>query len=136
VQVSFYSDAADPTRFACRLLRRALASGKAVGVCAPPAQLARLDALLWSFEPAEFIPHRRASQAALPGEVLLVADAAELPHRELLLNLGAELPNDALTFERVLEVVASEPEAVQAGRDRYRVYKRAGAQLDHFTAGG
>jgi DNA polymerase III subunit chi len=135
VQVSFYSDAADPLHFACRLLRRALGSGKAVGVCAPPRELARLDELLWRFEPTEFIPHRRASQAAAPGEVLLVSDASELPHRELLLNLGAELPADALAFERVLEVVGQPPEDVRAGRERYRIYKQAGAQLDHFTAG-
>ena len=138
VQVSFYSDAADPLRYACRLLRRALASGKPVGVCVPSAQAARLDELLWSFEPTEFIPHRRWDGATppAPGEVLLVADAAALPHRGLLLNLADELPNDALQFERVLEVIGQAPERVQAGRARYRVYQQSGAKLDHFSAAG
>jgi len=140
VQVSFYSDAADPLRFACRLVRRAIASGKPVGVRVPASQAARLDEMLWSFEATEFIAHRRwdGGSQPQPGEVLLVADAQTLPHRGILLNLsqGAELPADAFAFERVLEVVGCEPEQKQAGRARYRVYSQAGATLDHFTANG
>ncbi|HEY1132793.1 MAG TPA: DNA polymerase III subunit chi [Roseateles sp.] len=138
VQVSFYSDAADPLHYACRLIRRALAAGKPVGVCVAAAEAARLDALLWSFDAAEFIPHRRWDGATppAPGEVLLVDDAARLPHRGLLLNLCDGMPGDALAFERVLEVIGQEPERVQAGRARYRVYQQAGAKLDHFSASG
>ena len=141
LQVSFYSDAADPLHYACRLIRRALASGKPVGVCVAPAQAARLDELLWSFEAAEFIPHRRwdgpdSPTPPAPGEVLLVDDAARLPHRGLLLNLADEMPGAALEFERVLEVIGREPEGVRAGRARYRVYQQAGARLDHFSAAG
>jgi DNA polymerase-3 subunit chi len=138
VQVSFYSDAAEPLHYACRLIRRALAAGKPVGVCAAPADAARLDALLWSFDASEFIPHRRWDGATppAPGEVLLVDDAARLPHRGLLLNLADAMPGDALEFERVLEVIGSDPARVQAGRARYRVYQQAGAKLDHVSAAG
>ncbi len=138
VQVSFYSDASEPLLYACRLIRRALASGKPVGVCAGAAAATRLDELLWSFDAAEFIPHRRWDGAtpAVPGEVLLVEDAARLPHRGLLLNLRDDMPSDALSFERVLEVIGQAPERVQAGRARYRVYQQAGAKLDHFSAAG
>ena len=138
VQVSFYSDAADPLHFACRLIRRALASGKPVGVCVAPAQGAQLDELLWSFDAAEFIPHRRWDGVAppVPGEVLLVADAALLPHRGLLLNLAEDMPSGALEFERVLEVIGNDSARVRAGRARYRVYQQAGAKPDHFSAAG
>ena len=137
-QVSFYSDAPDPLHFACRLVRRALASGKPVGVCVDARDAERLDALLWSFETVEFIPHRRWDGASppAPGEVLLVQDASLLPHRALLLNLGTGMPEDALAFERVLEVLGTESDVVRAGRVRYRAYKEAGAQLDHFSAAG
>lgn len=138
LQVSFYSDAAEPLHFACRLIRRALAAGKPVGVCVPSAQAARLDELLWSFEPAEFIAHRRwdGTTPVVSGEVLLVDDASRLPHRGLLLNLAESMPGDAMAFERVLEVIGREPDVVQAGRARYRVYQQAGAKLDHFSAAG
>ncbi len=137
-QVSFYSEAAEPLRFACRLVRRALASGKPLGICVAPGQAAALDALLWSFDASEFIPHRRWDGATppAPGEVLLVEDAAVLPHRGLLLNLSEALPEAAFEFERVLEVVGQSPEEVQAGRLRYRAYKQSGAMLDHFSATG
>jgi DNA polymerase-3 subunit chi len=94
--------------------------------------------LLWSFDASEFIPHRRWDGATppAPGEVLLVDDAARLPHRGLLLNLADAMPGDALEFERVLEVIGSDPARVQAGRARYRVYQQAGAKLDHFSAAG
>lgn len=138
LQVSFYSDAAEPLHFACRLIRRALAAGKPVGVCVPEAQAAALDELLWSFDATEFIPHRRwdGSAPPMPGEVLLVDDAARLPHRALLLNLAEAMPGDALAFERVLEVIGREPAQVRAGRARYREYQQAGAKLDHFSAAG
>lgn len=138
VQVSFYSDAADPLHYACRLIRRALASGKPVGVCVPAALAPRLDELLWSFDAAEFIPHRRwdGTTPTTPGEVLLVDDASRLPHRSLLLNLADEMPADAFDFERVLEVVGCEPSVVRSGRQRYRAYLQAGTQPDHFSAAG
>lgn len=136
LQVSFYSDAADPVQYACRLIRRALASGKDVGVCVEPSDAARLDQLLWSFDAVEFIPHRRwnGGTPPVPGEVLLVDDASRLPHRALLLNLRDEMPDDAWSFERVLEVVGQAPDRVRAGRARYRVYQQTGARLDHFSA--
>ncbi|RYE80863.1 MAG: DNA polymerase III subunit chi [Oxalobacteraceae bacterium] len=138
LQVSFYSDASDPLRYACRLVRRALASGKPVGVCVPAAAAARLDELLWTFDAADFIAHRRwdGTTPHVQGEVLLVDDASRLPHRGLLLNLGEDMPGDALGFERVLEVVGCEPDVVRSGRLRYRTYKQAGAVLDHFSAAG
>ncbi|MBW8847880.1 MAG: DNA polymerase III subunit chi [Burkholderiales bacterium] len=136
LQVSFYSEAEDPLHYACRLIRRAFASGKPVGVCVAPDDAARLDGLLWSFDATDFIPHRRwdGTLPPAPGEVLLVADAASLPHRSLLLNLSDDMPGAALEFERVLEVIGREPGRVQAGRARYRVYQQAGAKLDHFSA--
>ena len=138
VQVSFYSDATEPLHYACRLIRRALASGKLVGVCVPMGSADRLDELLWSFDPAEFIPHRRwdGTTPSAPGEVLLVHDASSLPHRHVLLNLADGVSSSVFQFERVLEVIGREPSAVVAGRLRYRAYQQGGAALDHFSAAG
>lgn len=138
LQVSFYSDAAEPLHYACRLIRRAAVSGKPIGVCVPSSSAARLDELLWSFEATEFIPHRRWDGAAapFPGEVLLVENAADLPHRGVVLNLGDDMPGDAIGFERVLEVIGKDPGRVEAGRVRYRAYQQLGARLDHYSAAG
>ncbi|MEO3691124.1 DNA polymerase III subunit chi [Roseateles paludis] len=133
MRVSFYSDADEPLRFACRLIRRVLAQGQPLGVVAADETLRELDALLWSFDPTAFIPHRRAGTGA-PGEVLLVEDAALLQHRAVLLNLGDVVPSAAAEFARILEVVPSAAEGRAAGRRRYREYQSLGAELDHFSA--
>lgn len=133
MRVSFYSDADEPLRFACRLIRRARAQGLQVGVVGSAETLRELDALLWSFDPVSFVPHRLGAEGST-AEVLLVEDAAQLQHRAVLLNLGGEVPAAAAEFERILEVVPSAPEARALGRRRYRQYQGLGAALDHFSA--
>lgn len=135
-QVSFYTDAADPLLFACRLVRRARSSGREVAVLGPPELLAQLDALMWSFEDTEFLPHQRwtEGQAHVAGEVLLVSQTRGLPYRDVLLNLGAEPARDASVFVRVLEIIGRDAEAAAAGRQRYRSYQQAGLPLEHHSA--
>jgi DNA polymerase-3 subunit chi len=141
-QVSFYTGVSERLSYLCRLLRKAQQSGARVGVCGAPAQLDRLDAALWSFEPTEFVPHLRlrAGQTLEPAladtSILLVEHGDALPHRAMLLNLGAELPAGFDQFERVLEVVSQDPEQVQAGRRRFKQYKELGHSVDHHVVAG
>ena len=58
-EVMFHLDVDDRLGYACRLLRKACARHGRVVVGGPPATLARLDALLWEFDPASFVPHVR-----------------------------------------------------------------------------
>lgn len=92
--------------------------------------LKRLDTLLWTFDPAEFIPHR-IGEPLSPDEVGLVEAPDLLGHRALLLNLGVDMPGAAQEFERILDVVGCEPESVLAARHRYRAYRQFGAQISH-----
>jgi DNA polymerase III subunit chi len=141
-RVSFYTGVPERLIYLCRLLRKAQQSGARVGVCGAPAQLERLDAALWSFEPTEFVPHLRlrAGQAVDPAladtPILLVEHSGALPHRETLLNLGAELPEGFEQFERVLEVVSQDPAQMQAGRRRFKQYKELGHPVDHHVVPG
>ena len=48
-EVMFHLNVPDRLGYACRLLRKAYGSGAKVVVSAPPATLARLDVLLWTF---------------------------------------------------------------------------------------
>ncbi|MCV2368708.1 DNA polymerase III subunit chi [Roseateles oligotrophus] len=136
-QVSFYTGVPDRLAYVCRLLRKAQQSGARVGVCGPPASLRRLDAALWVFEPAEFVPHLNLSAAAADPMVaaatpiLLIEHALNLGHREVLLNLGLEMPQGFDQFQRLLEVVSQDAEQVQAGRRRYRLYEELGISVNH-----
>jgi DNA polymerase-3 subunit chi len=136
-QVSFYTGVPERLAYVCRLLRKAQQSGARIGVCGPSALLKRLDAALWTFEPAEFVPHLDLSAgaadplviAATP--ILLHERALDLSHRDILLNLGAEVAQGFDQFQRVLEVVSQDAAQVQAGRLRFRHYEELGLNISH-----
>lgn len=135
-EVSFYTGVSDRLHFATRLLRKAHASGAQVLVLGPASLLSRLDAALWTQEPTDFIPHllwRETVEAGLLAATPIVLserqDAA--PHCRTVLNLGADFMADVSALDRVLEVLSSEPEQVQAGRRRYKAYREMGLDIKH-----
>ena len=125
---------ADKPAYACRLLRKAYRSGSRVVVAGSVEQLARLDALLWTFETGEFIPHARlrAGQALTPAlqrtPIWLVDAPGELAPRDVLVNLGPELVPGFERHPRVIEIVAEAAAEVASGRQRWRQYLAAGLQ--------
>jgi DNA polymerase-3 subunit chi len=127
--VAFHFNAPDKLAYACRLLRKAVGSGAKVVVTAPPEVLDRLDVLLWTFSPGDFVPHARQ-----PGEprvlaaspVILSETVADTPHRQILLNLGPELPAGFEQFARLIEVVSLDEADRQQARGRWKQYTHLG----------
>lgn len=128
-EVAFHFNAPDKLAYACRLLRKAVASGARVVVTAPADALARLDTLLWTFSQIDFIPH-----VMMPGDarmvaaspVILSASPAQAPHQQVLLNLGRQLPEGFERFERVIEVVSLDEDDRQLARRRWKQYTDRG----------
>ena len=139
--VAFHSGVADKLGYVCRLARKAWRGGQRVVVTGPADQLARLDALMWTFELGEFLPHARlrAGQPLAPHlkrtPVLLADVAAEAGHGDVLVNLGPAAVDGHAAFDRVLEVVADNDEDVQAGRVRWRHYLSLGVTPTNHKAG-
>lgn len=139
-EVSFYTGVAERLAYVCRLLRKAQQSGARVIVVGPAAALDRLDAALWTFEAIEFVPHLRLRGGAQPAAlartpVLLTDSLADMPSEGVLLNLGAELVPGFERFKRVLEVVSQDAQQVQAGRERFKQYKKLGHPVVHHEVG-
>ncbi|MBY0236823.1 MAG: DNA polymerase III subunit chi [Burkholderiaceae bacterium] len=133
-EVTFYTGVPERLLYLCRLLRKAQRGGARVGVCGPEALLQRLDAKLWDFETAEFVPHGRVGGEGVDARftpILLAETAQDLPHREMLLNVGPEMPTGFEEFQRVLEVVSQDPAQMQAGRRRYKQYEALGFAVKH-----
>jgi len=134
-EVHFYTGVADPVRYACELIKRGVARGRRVVVHQPDrARLARLDQMLWSFEPLSFIPHVQAGDAlAARTPVVLTASADDgaVPHHEVLVNLGGELPKFFSRFEFLMEIVGTDVAEADAGRRRWKFYKDRGYPLNH-----
>ena len=139
-EVMFHVRVADRVGYACRLLRKAHARDAKVVVCAPPQTLAQLDALLWTSDPASFLPHVRLAPAAAspaagdPTPIWLVERVDQAPTREVLVNLGDELVAGFEAFARVVEIVAQDDEAKQAARLRWKYYADRGYALRHHEA--
>ena len=54
---------------------------------------------------------------------------------EVLVNLGREPVPGFESFERVVEIVAGDAEAAQAGRRRWRHYAERGYAIRHHAIG-
>lgn len=138
-EVEFHTGLADSVGFACRLLRKASRQGARVLVTAPRATLVELDRALWTFEEREFVPHVRmpGGKAELAARTpIWLAEQAELPGApRVVLNLGSEAPPAAASLERLIELVSTDPDEVERGRDRWRAYKAVGLDIRHHPAG-
>lgn len=130
-RIDFYHYAPEKLRFACRLVATAVERSSRVVVYSPDrAQLAELDRLLWTFQSIRFVPHCMADAPLAAETPVILADAGEaLPHHDVLLNLGDDWPPFFASFERLLEIVATEEEDKLRARARYAFYRKRGYDI-------
>lgn len=138
-RIDFHSNVSNQLDYACRLTRKALAAGcKLVVRHQSPAQLAEFDALLWSFSGTDFLPHVTMEDPLAQHTPVLLSLKEDVRagsrKNDILLNLGLAIPSDFSRFERLIEIVAQDTGAKEAGRERYRYYQQQGFQLNHITA--
>ncbi|MCY1220022.1 DNA polymerase III subunit chi [compost metagenome] len=135
-RIDFHSNVPDVLGYVCRLVRKAYGAGQKVVIHGAPAQLADLDARLWTFSALDFLPHcGLESPNAAVTPILLAATTEGVPHHQLLINLSDQPPAQFASFERLIEVVGSGAAAREAGRQRYRFYRERGYPLTHHDIG-
>ena len=131
-EIAFHFNAPDKLAYSCRLLRKALGSGARVVVTASADTLQRLDHILWTFSPTEFVPHcydtKDAAVLAL-SPVVLTATPAQAPHQQVLVNLGESVPAGFERFERLIEVVGINEDDRTQARQRWKQYADRGYTL-------
>ena len=134
-EIRFHFNVPDKLLYACRLLRKAYASGALVAVTAEPETLGKLDQLLWSFSATDFVPHCRIGEAAgqtAGRSVLLVDSPAVCTHHSVLVNLGLNVPAEFERFERFIEVVSDATDERLSGRIRWKHYMERGYSLQKY----
>jgi len=139
-RIDFHTNVPDKVAYACRLARKAWAANHRVVLMAEDeAQLAELNAAMWTFSATDFLPHVLAGDALAAATPILLTDSddAELPHthKELLVNLSRRAPGHVAQFERMIEVISSDEDDAAAGRKRYVAYKQQDYPLTHFVTG-
>lgn len=118
--------------YACRLAAKAWREGHRIYLnCQDQAQAEALDARLWQFSAASFVPHQLAS-AGLDAPLLLAWGADAGGEQSLLINLASTVPPFFERFERIAEVVDQDPQTRTALRASYRFYRERGYAPQHL----
>lgn len=130
-RIDFAFGAPNRLHIACRTAARHVQAGRRLLVyCSDARRLERFDSLLWSFDPASFIPHVYVDDPlAADAAVILAGDEPALAAARddgWLLNLDLECPPQIERFERVLEIVSEHEADRNAARMRWAAYRAAG----------
>jgi len=114
--------------FACRLTEKAYKlDNRTHAHVTGAAQARQLDELMWTFRQGSFVPHEIADATSGADTPVTIGhdDTAALAG-DLLINLADVIPPFFDRFARVAEIVDSNDECRQRGRERYRFYLENG----------
>lgn len=116
---------------ACRLSKKILAQNLTAYIHAADAdQAARLDDLLWTFDQGSFIPHRLDGSDSEAAPVVIGREPPTSDNPDVLINLDTAPPGQYQVYRRVAEIVDALDADKQLGRQRYKLYKEHGCQLE------
>ena len=135
-EIGFYHLTRTPLERALpRLLEKVYASGaRAVVMTGSAERVAALDAVLWTYDPASFLPHGSARDGAPQEQPIWLTAEDENPNGAsvLVLTDGARSARVA-AYARCLEMFdGRDPAAVAAARERWRAYREAGHALTYW----
>ncbi|MCW5746091.1 MAG: DNA polymerase III subunit chi [Alphaproteobacteria bacterium] len=121
-----------------RMLDLTLERGKrAVVLLGSAERVEAVNAQLWTFDPASFLPHGSARDGHAPRQPVWLTHVDENPNGAAYLFVadGARSAHVA-DYERVSEIFDGRDEAVVAdARSRWTAYKAAGHALEYWQQG-
>jgi DNA polymerase-3 subunit chi len=134
--IGFYHLTRSPLERALpKLLEKVYASGaRAVVVAGSSERVASLDSVLWTYDPASFLPHGTARDGEAADQPIWITDSDENPNGATILVLTDGAASERVgSFDRCLELFDGNDEAaVGAARTRWRQYKDAGHGLTYW----
>ncbi len=135
-EIGFYHLQRTPLERALpRLLERALERGmRALVVAASPERVGHLNAALWTYDDASFLPHGAAGDGDPAGHPVWLADSdAEANGADLLVLVDGATSARHADFARVIDMFdGADPDAVAAARQRWKALKDAGHKLAYW----
>ncbi|MFM7255116.1 MAG: DNA polymerase III subunit chi [Betaproteobacteria bacterium] len=137
-RIDFHFNTSDKLGYACRLLRKAYRNEVRVWVCClDDRQRDRLDQLLWTFAPLEFIPHVAAGHP-LAGKTPIVLSSSLEGSEDwrVAVHLGHQLPPGFSSFERWIEIIGQDEDDRVHARARWTHFKHHGYPVERFDQQG
>ncbi len=118
--------------FTCRLIEKAYKQRHRIYVHTENKTEAHtLDEMLWTYRDDSFLPHNLYGEGPDPAPPIQIGiHATPDKHRDILMNLSPQIPAFYPQFMRVLELIVNEASLQEAGRERYRVYRAAGFEIN------
>lgn len=124
------SDPDARARFLCRLVEKIRALGHEIFIQASnETEAQRIDQLLWEYRPESFIPHSLLNETDNAG-VKIGWDSQRPQHQDVYVNLDLDIPEDALKFDRILEIVIQSEDILTATRSNYKIYQKSSVKID------
>ena len=117
-----------------KLLEKALERGmRALVVAGSRERAAQLDELLWTYDPASFLPHGSTGLDPERQPVWLAEDDANLNRASLLVLIDGQSSERLASFERAIDLFdGRDRAAVAAARERWQACKQAGHRLSYW----
>jgi DNA polymerase III subunit chi len=141
-EIGFYHLLATPLERALpRLLELGLKAGFRIVVLAgSPERVEHLDAVLWSYDDASFLPHGSRRDGRPERQPVWLSDSDENPNRaDMLVLTDGAVSSRLAEYRRCLDLFDGNDEtALAAARERWRRAKDAGHALTYWrqTASG
>jgi DNA polymerase III subunit chi len=134
-EVGFYQLGATPLERALpRLLERALGAGFRVVVLAGSQErVDHLDAVLWTYDDASFLPHGTARDGEAERQPIWLTTSDENPNDATMLVLVDGVMSARLgEYRRCIDIFDSGEEGAAAARDRWRRAKTDGHAVTYW----
>lgn len=136
VAVQFYHLTIAPLERALpKLLEKAYAGGyRTLLVAEDEERVEQLNQLLWTYDPASFLPHGSAHEGRADVQpILLSAELSADNKANFLVVTDGRNVSQAEQFERILDIFdGSSQQATDAARARWSAYKNAGHEISYF----
>ena len=138
-KVDFYVSKDNAPQFAlktaCRIAEKAFTAGHRIHVhMQDENDCEKLDAMLWTFRERSFVPHEISPIPIHDCPVTISSEKSPdmtSGHSDMLVNVSLELPQNFKQFQRIAEIIDTQPESINAGRERYRFYRENGLEPQH-----
>ncbi|MEN9995446.1 MAG: polymerase subunit chi [Pseudomonadota bacterium] len=137
-QVDFHFNAPDKWLYSSRLLRKANAQGKRVGVWCDADSGHRLNQSLWQLAATDFVSHCLISDSperVSRSSIVMAEDwtaLRQLPKLDVYLNLNHSVPSDLNQLARLIEVVGPDEDDKGNARQRWKHYTQLGFVINRY----
>ncbi|EKD72736.1 MAG: hypothetical protein ACD_45C00602G0009 [uncultured bacterium] len=131
-KIDFYIlSAAKSLQFACRLIEKIYKQKHCIYIhTANQTEAHQLDELLWTYREDSFLPHNLYGEGPEPTPPIQIGfDVIPEKQRDILINLSNQVPPFYAQFIRIAELIANDPTAEEAGRERYRFYRAENCEI-------